>query len=171
MKKRIKLLSIFIFLIIIDIYTKYYVFHNVEKMSWTYPFYPYGGMGVFKDFLGISFSINLVENTGAAWGIFSNYSHILFFIRVIIIIGLVIYIAIFNKDRSREMPLVLIIAGAIGNILDFVFYGKVIDMFHFRFWGYSYPVFNFADFLITLGTIWLFFTYLFYKIMRKTNEN
>ncbi len=167
MKRWIKLLTLFVFLILIDIVTKYYVFHHVQKMSWAYPFYPYGGIGIFKDFFGISFSINLVENTGAAWGLFSKYPHILFFVRVFIIIGLVIYLAIFNKDKRREIPLVMIISGATGNILDFIFYNKVIDMFHFKLWGYSYPVFNFADTLITLGIIGLFFTFFLNKLMEK----
>jgi len=166
MRRWIKLLILFIFLILIDIGTKNYVFHNVQKMSWLHPFYPYGGIGVFKDFLGISFSINLVENTGAAWGLFSKYPHVLFFIRVFIVIGLVVYLAIFNKDKRKDIPLILIITGAIGNILDIIFYKKVIDMFHFRFWNYSYPVFNFADFFITLGIILLFFTFISRKFKR-----
>jgi signal peptidase II len=171
MKKCLKGLSIFIFFILIDIITKYYVFHYVSKMNFAYPFYPYGGIGVFHDFLGIDFSINLVENTGAAWGVFSMYPFILFFIRVLIISGLVFYLLIFNKDTRKEIPLLLIITGAMGNVLDFIFYRKVIDMFHFNFWGYSYPVFNIADSLITVGIIWLFLIFLLNKIMSKKNEN
>lgn len=171
MKKWIKLLSFLVILILIDMGSKYYVLHHVEKMSWMHPFFPYGGIGIFKDFYGISFSINLVENTGAAWGIFSKYPHVLFYVRIAIIIGLVIYLIGFSKDRKKEIPLILIISGAVGNILDYIFYQKVIDMFHFRFGDYSYPVFNFADFLITMGIIWLFFLVLLNKIKRKRNEN
>lgn len=171
MKKWIKFFLLFLILIGIDAATKFYVFHSIPKMSWRYPFYPFGGIGVFDNFFGISFSINLVENTGAAWGMFSSFPNVLFFIRFSIIIGLVIYLLIFNKERRREIPLLLIITGAIGNILDFVFYKKVIDMFHFMFWGYSYPVFNFADFFITIGIVWLFFTFFIKKINEKKNEN
>ena len=171
MKKWIKILNILILLIIADIGLKYYVVHHVDKMNWMHPFYPYGGIGVFKDFYKISFSINLVENTGAAWGVFSNYPKILFGVRIVIITGLILYLAFFNSDRRREIPLVLIISGALGNIIDFVLYGKVIDMFHFIFDTYSFPVFNFADSLITIGIIWLLISSLLEKIQGKRNEN
>jgi signal peptidase II len=166
-KRWIKLLIFAIVLLLIDIALKFYVSHYVEKMSWMHPFYPYGGIGVFRNFFGISFSINFVENTGAAWGMFSKYPLVLFYIRVLIVIGLIIYLLTSNKDRKKEMPLILIITGATGNILDYIFYRKVIDMFLFKFWGYSYPIFNFADFLITIGVIWLFIIFFIQKIKRK----
>jgi signal peptidase II len=158
-KRYFKIFIIFIILVTLDIISKYWVYRNVAKMSFLYPFYPFGGIGIFKVF-GISFSINLVENTGAAWGLFDKYPLILFFIRVVIVLALIGYLLIFNRDRKKDLPLALIISGAIGNILDFIFYKKVIDMFHFNFWGYSYPVFNLADSMITIGIVWLFFTFL-----------
>lgn len=170
MKRWIRLVILFVVLIVIDVGLKFYVSHYIEKMSWKHPFYPYGGIGVFKDFFGISFSINFVENTGAAWGIFSKYPHFLFYFRIIIVIGLVIYLVFFNKDKRKDIPLMLLITGAVGNILDFIFYKKVIDMFHFKFWGHSYPIFNFADFLITFGIIWLLIIFFIEKI-KKRYEN
>jgi signal peptidase II len=47
----------------------------------------------------------------------------------------------------------LIIAGGIGNILDYFIYGHVVDMFHFILWGYSFPVFNVADASIFMGIV------------------
>ena len=155
MKRLLKLGLFFLVLLILDLSLKSYVFHNVSKMSWMHPFYPYGGIGVFENFLGVSFSINHVENTGAAWGILSNYTKSLFILRIVIVVALGIYIGFFNKNRKTDFPFLLIITGAIGNILDFFFYGKVIDMFHFIFFGYSYPVFNLADAMITIGIGWL----------------
>jgi signal peptidase II len=166
-KRSFRLFLIFSILIFIDIISKYLVHFFVNKMSWIYPFYPFGGIKVF-DFNWISFSINNVENTGAAWGILSNYSTILFYLRVVIVIGLIIYLFL-NKDLKKDLPLILIISGAIGNILDYIFYKKVIDMFHFTFFGSSYGIFNFADALITVGIIWLFFLFLLGK--NKKNEN
>lgn len=171
MKRKVILLTIFIGLIIIDILSKYFVYHNVTKMSWSHPFYPFGGIGVFENFLGISFSINLVENTGAAWGLFSKYPYALFFIRLLIIIALIIYLFSYNKDKKRDLPLLLIITGALGNIIDFIFYKKVIDMFHFKFWGYSYPIFNCADIFITIGITWLIVTFFIAKVKSSKNEN
>jgi len=166
-KRGLKLLIIFCVLIILDIASKYYVSHFIEKMSWKHPFYPFGGIGVFKDFFGISFAINYVVNTGAAWGLFSKFPKFLFFLRIVIVIGLVIYLGFYNKDKKKDIPLALIITGAIGNIIDFIFYKKVIDMFHFVFWGYSYPIFNLADAMISIGIIWLFFTFFEKKMKRK----
>ena len=160
MKRYLKLLFIFLVLIALDIISKNLVYQNINKMSWMHPFYPYGGIGIFKDFLGISFSINHVENVGAAWGLFSKYPILLFSIRIVIVIGLITYLIFFNKEVKKDVPLTLIISGAFGNILDFIFYKKVIDMFHFNFWGFSYPIFNMADVMITLGIIWLFFIFL-----------
>lgn len=66
------------------------------------------------------------------------------------------YLFFFNKNRRAEIPLVLIVAGAIGNIVDYFLYGFVIDFFHVILWGYDFPVFNVADISITLGVLWLF---------------
>ena len=168
MKRYFKLFIVFFILIALDILVKSYVYHNIPKMSFMHPFFPYGGIGVFKDFFGVSFSIVYVENTGAAWGLFSKYPTLLFVIRSIIVMGLVIYLGFFNKDGRKDMPLVLIITGAMGNIIDFIFYKKVIDMFHFNFWGYSYPIFNLADSMITIGIIWLFFRFFKKDKKKKT---
>ena len=167
MKRWTKLLILFFILLIIDFISKYYVQLNVAKMSWVHPFYPFGGIGVFKDFFGIIFSINFVENTGAAWGIFSKYPSILFYVRSVIVLGLILYLILFNLDKRKNIPFILIITGALGNILDYIFYRKVIDMFHFRFWGYSYPIFNFADVFITTGIIWLLITFFMQKYSRE----
>lgn len=148
-------------LLIFDQSIKYYVFHNLPKMNWLHPFYPFGGIGVFKDFFGITFSINYLANTGAAWGTFSSYGKFLFFLRIVIVLFLIVYLFHFNKVKRRSFPLFLIISGAIGNILDYVLYGHVVDMFNFNFWGYSYPVFNIADSYITIGVIWLLLISLF----------
>jgi signal peptidase II len=163
-KKRLFLfLIIFIFLLIMDVFSKYIVYKNIPIMGWTNPIYPYGGIGIFKNFLKISFSIVHVQNTGAAWGVFSNYTKLLFFFRVLIVIFLVMYILFFNKDKKKDIPLVLITTGAIGNILDIIFYNKVIDMFYFQIFKFSYPVFNLADAMITIGIIYLIIIYTFQK--------
>lgn len=143
-----------LFLLVSDICIKYYTVMHIPTMSWMHPFYPYGGIAVFKDFFGVSLSLNKVENLGAAWGLFAAYSDYLFYLRILVVIGLMVYLFL-NKNSWKAFPLMLIITGAIGNILDFVFYKHVIDMFHFNFFGYSYPVFNLADAMITVGIMLL----------------
>ena len=162
MKKWIKLISISATLLIIDIIIKRYVYMYVPKMSFAHPFYPYGGIAVFNNIFGVSFSINFVQNPGAAWGAFSSYSTYLFYLRILIIVGLIIYLIYTNPGFKKALGFCLIVAGAIGNILDYIFYGYVVDMFYFTFGSYSYPVFNVADSMITVGIIWVLLGSLFF---------
>lgn len=113
-------------------------------------FYPFGGVPVF-DAGFLSFSLNYVVNTGAAWGIFQGYPALLFSVRALIILALFAYLLFFQKEKRGRIALWLIGIGALGNAIDFALYGHVIDLFHFTFWGKSFPVFNFADSYITLG--------------------
>ena len=111
--------------------------------------YPFGGIGIF-DFCGISFSLNTVFNTGAAWGVFPNHFWILLGLRLCVVISLVVYL-FFRPSNRPHWPLSLIATGAFGNIIDMFIYGRVIDFFHMRFFGWSFPIFNIADSCITVG--------------------
>ena len=117
--------------------------------------YPYGGIGVFENILGVQFSLIHVINKGAAWGILSNFQVPLLILRIFLITALVVFVLFYNKNREWQSPFILIIAGAIANVLDYFLYGHVIDMFHFVLWGYSFPAFNVADSAITIGIFWL----------------
>lgn len=116
--------------------------------------YPYGGIPVFQDFGGIQFSLVHTINKGAAWGVFSDYQWVLLGVRIVLIGALTAYI--FYCSAIYVLPLSLILAGALGNVIDTFLYGHVIDMFKFVLWGYHYPVFNIADMAITCGIAWLF---------------
>jgi signal peptidase II len=155
MKKWIKLVLLSVILLSIDISIKWYVHSNIPKMSWLYPLYPYGGIGVFKDIFGVGFSINYVQNPGAAWGFFSSYSDYLFYFRIIIILSLIIYLIYSKPSLKKAVGICLIVTGAVGNIIDHILYGFVVDMFYFTFGSYSFPVFNVADSLITIGIGWI----------------
>ncbi len=112
---------------------------------------------------GIDFMISFATNRGAAWGLFANFQTVLMTIRILIVLGLLAYLFFINDKRGAIIPLVLIISGAAGNIVDFFLYGYVIDFFDFNLWGYAFPVFNLADTWITLGVIWLFLLTFFVK--------
>ncbi len=114
--------------------------------------YPYGGISLF-DVSGVSFSLNTVVNSGAAWGIFQGHSGLLFLLRSLIISGLIAYLLFFNKGKTPALPLWLIVIGAVGNGIDYLVYGHVIDFFHFCFWGRSFAIFNLADCYITFGVV------------------
>jgi signal peptidase II len=115
-------------------------------------FYPFGGIPVFK-FLGVSCSLNTIANTGVAWGFFANYFPFLLVLRIGVAIALCIYL--FRHQERAHGPLCFILAGAIGNIIDMFFYAHVIDFIHFRFFGWSFPIFNLADSCITVGVLLL----------------
>jgi len=141
-------------LFLTDFITKQYVFNHIPLGYSSYS-YPFGGIPVFHNFLGIDFSLNHAANKGAAWGAFADFQLYLLALRIILIISMIIYVAFFNKRSAWQIPLVLIIAGALGNVVDYFIYGHVIDMFHFILWGYDYPVFNIADATIFIGISWL----------------
>jgi signal peptidase II len=146
--------ALFFVLLALDQVSKFATQHFLPLMSHSAPWYPYGGIGVFQNFLGIEFSINHATNRGAAWGAFAEYAPLLMLLRLGLIAGLLIY---FLKARGmKKAALSMILAGAIGNVIDVFIYGHVIDMFHFVLWGYDYPVFNVADSAIFCGVILYF---------------
>lgn len=160
---RFFLLALGVVLLVMDQLSKAWVHSHLPLINSIPYVYPYGGIGVFKDFLGIEFSINHMTNSGAAWGLFSQYPYILISLRIGLIIGLLFYLVSFNKESHWKIPFVLIIAGAIGNVCDYFIYGHVIDMFHIVLWNYDFPVFNVADTCISLGMVTLIVLSLFQK--------
>lgn len=137
--------------LILDFISKLLTHLKLPLMTHDALWYPYRGIGVFKNFLGIEFSISHATNRGAAWGMFSEFQYYLLFFRILLVIGLILYFLFYNKNTSWYIPLALIIAGAAGNILDAFIYGHVVDMLHFVLWGYDFPVFNVADTAIFIG--------------------
>jgi len=154
-KKLIKYILFFCLFIFIDVAFKFYAFHAIKKTMWFYSHFPFGGIGIFKNFLGFSLSLNLVKNMGAAWGLFAMYPKLLFYVRICIVLFLGGYL--FWKKPKIIFPFMLILAGAFGNLIDTIIYGYVIDIIHFRFHSYSFPVFNLADVYIFLGIFSIFF--------------
>lgn len=97
-------------------------------------------------------NLTYVENTGAAFGIGSN-STIMFVIVNIIIIGLITYFIYAKKEdisNSMLFSLHLVLAGGIGNLIDRIFRGFVVDYIDINPL-FKFPVFNFADVCITIG--------------------
>jgi len=150
------LIGIGVLILALDQLSKGLVSANLPSINSSLYWYPYGGIGVFHHFLGVEFSINHMTNTGAAWGFLGSYQLPLIILRICLISALSLYLVLFNSRRSWQVPLMLIIAGAMGNVLDYFIYGHVVDMFHFIFWGFDFPVFNVADASITVGIAALF---------------
>ena len=100
------------------------------------------------------FYIIYVKNTGVAWSILSGKINLIIVITLIIIAILIIYI--FNKKSYSVLEIIsysMILSGSIGNLIDRIIYGYVIDYLDFNILGYNYPIFNFADMCIVIGII------------------
>jgi signal peptidase II len=152
-KRLLQLLFIVIPIFGVDYVTKNLTDRFIPPLYNTSPLFPYGGVAIFQNFLGIDFSLNHVSNKGAAWGAFSSMQELLLSLRIAVVGALIVYVILSNKLTTQRLPLSLVIAGALGNIVDYFVYGHVIDMFHFVFWKYSYPVFNVADISIFCGIV------------------
>jgi len=108
------------------------------------------------------FHITFVKNTGAAFGLFKNGTVIFILISVaaVVVIAGFILRSIRRGDFSLRplfnSGLVLIVSGAMGNLIDRLRVGYVIDFIDVRIW----PVFNIADTSITIGTIFLVISFI-----------
>ena len=112
------------------------------------------------------FNIVFVRNTGVSFGMFSEWGIIgryFFSIFSIVIGSILILLAIFSDTKVFRISLGLISAGALGNAIDRVYFGGVIDFIDFFIYNFHWPAFNFADIFITLGVILLLFDNIFYK--------
>jgi signal peptidase II len=153
-KRAIQLLMVAVPIFAFDYISKALISFYFQPAQYAPPIFPFGGIGIFQNWLGIDFCIHHVTNRGAAWGMFSGYQEALLIFRIAVIIGLFIYLFRSKNAKAYHFPLILILTGALANVTDYFLYGHVIDMFHFIFWGYSYPVFNVADSAIFCGIIW-----------------
>ena len=111
---------------------------------------------IVKGLIPISYSLN----TGAGFGILKSSTTLLIWISIIVI-GLIFYYydKIPLKQKSVQIATALILAGAIGNLIDRIRLGHVIDFIDLKIW----PSFNIADSAITIGAIIL----IMYLIKKK----
>ena len=137
-------LSFSFFIILLDQLTKIFVFINYEKV-------------MNKDF--ILFRLDLVKNYGAAFNIFSGNR--IFLSSVSIIFSILLIYIILSKNTLKIFDLLsycFILGGTIGNGLDRILKGFVIDFINLNY--INFPVFNIADISINIGFIFLFYSIL-----------
>lgn len=138
-----KLISISSLLILIDQLIKIIVSNNILLND---------SIVVIKDF----FNITYVRNIGAAFSILSGNR--LFLILTALIALYLIYRFLIKDNKLNIEHLItysLLIAGIIGNLIDRIFHGYVIDYLDFKIFGYNFPIFNLADICIVIGCLLL----------------
>ena len=139
-------LSLSIFIVLIDQFTKYLMFYNKKLF-------------INKDFL--LFKLDFVKNYGAAFNIFSGSRIFLSLISILFSI-LLIYL-IFRQNNLDSFDLYsysFILGGTMGNGIDRIYKGFVVDFINLNF--INFPVFNIADISINIG-----FIFLLYKIFNN----
>ena len=148
--------------VVIDQVIKYFVCLNLK---------PIGSVTAIPHLLDLVY----VENRGVAFGMFKDMRWIFVALTsVVIIVFTVLLIKNGSKSKLFSIASALIIGGGIGNLIDRVFLGYVVDYLQLSFFS---PVCNFADYCITIGTVLLVIYLLFFsdisdekKNMKKSDE-
>lgn len=112
------------------------------------------------------FYLTYINNDGAAFSILVGKRIFLILIAVLAIVMLIRYIKKNNIQNKLELVSIsLIIGGSLGNLMDRVVRGYVIDFLDFKIFNYNFPIFNLADTFIVIGVILLLL-----KEIRKENN-
>lgn len=112
------------------------------------------------------FNITKIYNDGASWNILSGSRYILILVAIVILVILFIYQNKFKKNMRNIISFSMIYGGIIGNLLNRIMYGYVIDFLDFNIFGWDFPIFNIADIFIVVGVMLLI-----YSIYKKDDEN
>jgi len=147
MKRTLPVPAIILTIIVLDQITKYLVVSNMS---------PFDSIKIFP-FLEI---VN-VRNTGAAFGSFRNFGST-FFIAVSVA-AIIFVINLLVKRIYNTLGLSLVLGGAVGNLIDRILYGRVVDFIDFSVGTFHWPAFNVADSSLTVGITIILLTSLFKK--------
>jgi len=115
------------------------------------------------------FNITFVKNYGAAYSIF--YGNTIFLILISIISLFLIYFFLIKNKEFKKIDVFsygILIGGILGNLIDRVIHGYVIDFLDFKIFGYDFPVFNIADICIVIS---VFLIIIFSKDDKNENRS
>jgi len=127
----------------------------VERAGFTLGLYPpFGGREIIPGFFNLVYAVNY----GAAWGMLEGFSLVLVGLAFVVLV----LIGLFHRELGLAHPrhqwvFGLISGGIIGNTIDRLARGHVVDFLDFHLRWYRWPTFNFADCAIVVGTIWYLF--------------
>ena len=136
-KKNTLVFSTALLIVILDQFTKFLIKQNFQLNQ---------SVPIIKNILHLTY----ITNTGSAFGLFKGLNWFFVFFSVIVIIAIFYYLErIVKNEKLLQFAVGLLLGGTIGNLIDRVAYGAVIDFIDFRIW----PVFNIADSAVTIGVI------------------
>jgi signal peptidase II len=145
LKYRILLIG-FLCLLTLDQGSKYYIVHHVPL---------HHSHEIIAGILNVTY----VENRGAAFGLMANQHHafFLFIVTSCVAIGCILFYfrRLGARDLIPSIALSLVLAGAVGNLIDRIRLGAVIDFLDLHYKHWHWPAFNVADAAITLGIVLL----------------
>jgi signal peptidase II len=125
-----------------------------EMIAARLPFGSYGPAGQIVVIPGF-FNLVHVGNTGAAWSMFSGKSLLLALVAVGALVSIFFWRHSLGLHQRGSQPAFgLLCGGIVGNLVDRVRHGHVIDFLDLHFGGYIYPTFNVADSAICVGVFW-----------------
>ncbi len=154
------LLICLIFIIALDQYTKYEVQQRIRLFE---------TISIIDGF----FNLTHLRNTGGAFGIFAGKKGgigSIFFVAVALVaVGVILYLLHKAKEHERtlSLSLSLVLSGAVGNLIDRIRHGEVVDFLDFHLFSYHWPAFNIADSAITIGIGLMAFELLFHDRKRS----
>ena len=155
-------LSIIVLIIFLDQGTKSFFINYLKTVpGWKITLMP---------FLDIVYSWNY----GISFGMFSNYyqySNNIFIIINSSIVAYLIVILYKSTTKLEKIGFQMIVAGALGNIIDRIVYGGVFDFIRLHYANLDFPIFNVADSFITIGTIIIIFDNLYAKTRKVLLTN
>lgn len=123
----------------------------------------------FEDFSNPIFSIIHTTNTGSAFSLFENHSQIIAYLGILILLFIILYVIknIKLSDRTELLSITLFTAGTLGNIIERLTYGHVVDYIKLNF--INFPIFNTFDIMICIGIILYTIFVLFFQ-KKEINE-
>ena len=127
-------------------------------------------LGETKEFIPGFLSLTHLRNTGAAWSLLEG-KIIFFYVITVIVSVVIIYLLIKNYKKSiwYSVGLSFVLAGAIGNFIDRVRLGYVVDMLQTDFM--NFPIFNVADSTLVVGVICIFIYLILDEKAAKEGKN
>ncbi len=140
-----KILPISFIALILDIISKQLILHFFKTSE---------SLSIIKHF----FSLTLAKNTGVAFSMLEGKVPMIILITLIIIFLLLTSLKKNCKNKIEVIGYSLVIGGALGNLLDRIIYGYVIDFLDFNIFGFDFPIFNLADSFIVIGIFLILIT-------------